>query len=209
VVNLPNVCTILDGSYDDGALNPENACQVCSYMVDPSTWTPRADGASCPRGICIDLVCQPGCVLDDGGTAVPAGPDPDDSCRSCDPATSPNAWIYLPDMTHCNPDGGAGAFCVAGACSGCLSASEVCSNGASCCSRLCDGQRCYSQSLGGTCEDDRSCAEGNYCQLGVCCSPLPGATCQPQIQGSWCCGDAGLQCVVAVGSSIGTCQAAQ
>ena len=167
VVGVPNVCTILDGSYDDGALNPDNPCQICSYLINPGTWTSLADGTACPLGICIDLKCQPGCVIDGGG-AVPAGTDPDDSCRSCVPSTSTTDWVYLPDMAHCNPDGGAGAFCVAGQCSGCFSATEVCSNGSACCSQLCDGQRCYDQTLGGSCEDDRSCASGNHCQQEVC-----------------------------------------
>jgi hypothetical protein len=174
-------------------------------MANPGAWTAFADGTPCPLGICIGLVCQPGCVIDGGG-AVREGPDPNDPCRSCVPATSTTSWVYLPDMTHCNPDGGAGAFCVSGACNGCLSATEVCVNGSSsCCSRLCDGQRCYDQSLGGTCEDDRSCASGNHCQQGVCCSPIPGTTCHIQLQGSWCCADAGLTCVVS--GMAGYCQA--
>jgi hypothetical protein len=204
VVAFPNVCTILDGSYDDGALNPANPCQVCSYTSNPGTWTSLPDTTPCPLGICIGLVCQPGCVVDGG--AIPEGPDPNDPCRSCIPATSTTDWIYLPDMTHCNPDGGAGAFCVSGLCNGCLSSTEVCFNGSACCSRLCDGQRCYDQTLGGTCEDDRSCASGNHCQQSVCCSPFAGVTCRPLLQGSWCCADAGLECLVNVGSQVGTCQ---
>jgi hypothetical protein len=204
VIGVPNICIVLDGSFDDGTLNPENDCQICNYMGNPITWTPLADGTACSAGICINQLCQPGCILDSG--IVPAGPDPDDSCRSCRPGTTMTDWVYLPDMTHCNPDGGAGAFCLGGFCNGCLSATEVCSNGAPCCSRLCDGQRCYSQRQGGPCADDRSCSADNRCQQGVCCSPLAGSTCQPQSQGSWCCADAGLQCVVNTGSSIGICQ---
>jgi len=204
VIGVPNVCTVSDGAFPDGTLNPDNPCQTCNYNEDSVAWTNFADGTACPDGICIGLVCQPGCIIDGG--VFREGPDGDNPCRSCLPATSTTDWISLPDMAHCNPDGGAGAFCVAGLCNGCLSSSEVCSNGSGCCSRLCDGQRCYDQTLGGTCEDDRSCASGNHCQQGVCCSPFAGVTCHPQSQGSWCCADAGLQCVVSSGSSIGTCQ---
>jgi len=202
VVNVPNRCEILDGSYDDSTPNPANECQVCNYGSNIFGWTAQPDGTPCSGGVCINQLCQAGCIV--GGVAVPEGKDPANSCRACVPATSTTDWTYSPDMAPCSPDGGAGAFCVAGQCSGCLTATQVCSNGAACCSRLCDGQRCYDQSLGGICEDDRSCATGNHCSpgTGVCCSPNVGVECQND---DWCCAPA-LHCQVNMGSAIGTCQ---
>jgi hypothetical protein len=197
-VGVPNLCEIFDASFADGLTNPANVCQTCNYQADPFVWTALADGTPCPQGICIQQLCQPGCVID--GTAVPEGTDPGDRCRACVPGSSPMAWVYSPDKTPCRPDGGAGAFCVSGVCNGCLAATEVCTNGGDCCSRLCDGQRCFDQSLGGICEDDRSCTPGDRCQDGYCCTSASNQTCADDRS---CCRP--IHCT-AMGTIGGTCQ---
>jgi hypothetical protein len=201
LVANPYVCTILDASFVDGTLDPGNPCQACNYERDPQTWTVLADGTSCPRGICIQQLCQPGCVI--AGMAVRAGTDPNEPCRACEPGTSTNDWVLSRDQTPCRPASGAGAFCVKGICDGCLAAGEVCSNGADCCSRLCDGQRCYDQLLGGGCEDDRSCSPGVQCQRGVCCSLDAGSGC---FANDWCCPTTSLRCMVPTLNAIGECR---
>ncbi len=198
VVGVPTRCELPDPSFVDGTANPENDCQVCNYEADPFVWTGLADGTPCPEGICIGQLCQPGCIID--GVAVPAGRDPSDDCRSCDPNNSPMAWVLAADKTACRPDSGAGAFCVSGTCNGCLSATEVCGNGVDCCSRLCDGQRCYNQQIGGVCEDDRSCSPDDHCQNGYCCTSQSNLTC---MNDNACC--LPTHCT-AVGMTPGTCQ---
>ena len=126
-------CDISGTSYENGAVNPANACEVCQSYVSTSTWSSTADGTSCGSGqVCHLGTCGAGCLID-GHYAGAGAVNPAGTCQTCQPSTSTTAW------SGC----GAGETCNAGSCMpGCMvggtfyapgegnDAGELCNNGA-------------------------------------------------------------------------------
>jgi hypothetical protein len=68
-----NGCVIGSVSIASGALNPNNACQVCEPSISTNSWTMSSDGAPCGTGeVCVSGACtavDAGATVDAGGTA--------------------------------------------------------------------------------------------------------------------------------------------
>ena len=105
-------CFIGGTYYASGAVDPANACQVCTPATSTTAWTPRPAGTACGAGsVCSGGTCNAGCYID-GSYRASATLDPSNDCRACNPASSTTTWSVRPNNSTC----GTAQFCTAGAC---------------------------------------------------------------------------------------------
>lgn len=158
-------CTIDGASYDDGAVNPDDFCQVCDVAA-PTIWSPR-----------FHPDCPPPCLIAD--VLYPYGAvNPANECEFCDGGSN---WTRADSSLGC---GNGEGICCDGVCSancdsdGCTvdgahypdgtvnpaNECEYCSAAASATS--------WSSDTFGRCgpNQDRWCCAGVCCDLGVCCN---------------------------------------
>ncbi|HEY7031957.1 MAG TPA: hypothetical protein VH482_11540, partial [Thermomicrobiales bacterium] len=144
----PCGCQIGGKSYGEGAVNPDNPCQVCDPVLDQFSWSPAADDTSCGtiQVCCGGTCCGPnercglggsceqsnnGCAI--GGVTYPAGMEnPTNSCAVCDPSQSRTDWSPVPDNTACGANGD--QICCNGVC---------CRRGMCCTGGHCDVEFCH------------------------------------------------------------------
>ncbi len=184
-------CTIGGATYQSGAFNPQDLCQICEPSTDPGGWTAVAGGNACGSGnVCTAAgTCTAGCAI--GAAGYPAGAaNSADICQVCTPALTANGWSAGNDNVVC----GAGKICRGGACiAGCaingflspgaLSPNEPCQScqptvSITSYSPLPDGTGCQDTDgnvvcKGGlctsTCTGAKSCPSANdVCQAGAC-----------------------------------------
>jgi hypothetical protein len=137
---------------------------------------------SCVDGTCCDRACDGACEGCSSGTCAPyaAGTDPDDECDAADATTcgrsgscdGAGACALHAEGTVCAPVScAAGVQTQARTCDG----DGVCTDrGTIDCAPLgCSGDRCA-----GSCADDLACADGEFCDTGLCVPALAqGLTC--------------------------------
>ncbi len=116
----PEGCTIDSVPYADGAVNPDNECQICAVAVSTTSWSsggfggcgPNGDrfcagGVCCDLGICPDLAldvcgdyCDDVCVIGDilyyNGDRNPAN-----GCEQCAAHTSHTSWTLVAPNYFC------------------------------------------------------------------------------------------------------------
>jgi MYXO-CTERM domain-containing protein len=105
-------CYINGTLYAAGAVNPANACQVCTPTSSTSAWSTASNGTSCGTGeVCSAGACVADCFI--GGVLFPAGTvNPANACQVCTPASSTTTWSNEPNGTSC----AAGEVCSSGSC---------------------------------------------------------------------------------------------
>ena len=166
-------CVIGGVTYDAGAFEPGQGCQVCDPAT-PGAWssfTGVPAAGTCAQGdeVCNAGACAAGCIV--GGAFIAAGHSGSNACQLCDPSVS---RTQLQPLTFV-PDGGcaAGEVCSAGACTaGCVidgsfespGAANAASNGCQSCDPTSGVTAWTNASDGTTCTS----ANGHYCQAGVC-----------------------------------------
>jgi hypothetical protein len=160
---------------DDG--KPCTTGDVCTGGA--CAGTPVADGTGCGTGlVCFGATCQAGCVVA-GVFYAPDADDPNNTCRSCQPAVSATAFTPKPDNSPCN-DGNActqtdtcqGGTCVGGNPVVCT-ASDQCHDVGTCdtSTGLCSNP---AKADGFPCDDGSACTAGDQCIGGTC---APGPSC--------------------------------
>lgn len=114
--NCTTGCHIGNKWYTDGYINPQNACQACSYS-STTNWS-SLNGASCGTGkVCEDSGCwtSNACTVN-GAVYAEGAQNPQNPCEVCDPTQSLHTFVNRPDGTIC----GAG-LCNTGNCyDGCI-----------------------------------------------------------------------------------------
>ena len=194
--------TCMAGCFVDGAvrapaaLDPNNGCQVCDPAVSTGAWTVLGDGAGCGAGkVCAEGACAAGCFID-GAARKLDELDPDNACRSCQPAKSTKDWTNLANGAACGnaqvcANGSCGTSCVVAgmtyltgvtnpqnACESCqpgknstgfsaLANGTACGNGKVCKAAACIAG-CF---IGGVVQNPSALRPGNSCQ--IC---LPGTS---------------------------------
>jgi hypothetical protein len=105
-------CFIGGSLFTSGALNPNDACQVCTPSGSTSTWALLPNGTGCGTGkVCNGGSCVGECYI--GGSFYGAGIGKTGSaCQACEPVTSTTGWSNAPDGTSC----GGGEVCASGSC---------------------------------------------------------------------------------------------
>jgi len=149
-----------------GATNPSNACESCQPATSTSVFSARPDGTACASGsVCSSRTCAAGCFID-GLVRAPAATDPNNGCRSCQPATSTTAWTSRNDGSSC----GNGQLCQAGACgSGCSIGGTSYASGALNPSNTCSScQPATSTTAFTPLSDGTSCGAGQVCSTAAC-----------------------------------------
>jgi hypothetical protein len=118
----PCECLIANETYPEGALNPNNQCQVCNPHDVSDLWSPIDDGVRCNAPLegvreCCDGVC---CAEDeccrgdrtcgacectiDGVTWPRAAANPANECEICSPAVDHERWTPLTEGSFCGPN---------------------------------------------------------------------------------------------------------
>ena len=151
-----NPCT-----HDDACKG--GACKGTTYSCD--------DGIACTvdtcdgLGSCAYSVAAAKCFIDSACFA--AGPDPDEPCRQCIPATSQTEW-QLADSVACD-DGDpctTGDTCALGVCT---AGSDDCDDGNPCTDDACDAETgCTHTPIEGACDDGDPCTGPDTCVEGEC-----------------------------------------
>jgi hypothetical protein len=167
--NTGTTCVIEGVAYNDGHVNPKNACQACILATSSVAWTPTDEGKVCGSpGICHAGACSNGCLIAnvyyDQST-----PNPNDACSICDIAKSATAWSTNSDGTAC----GAGKICRTGSCqAGCeiggtfYAPSALLPNGCQTC------QPDKSTTNATPVADDTACGQSGKCFTGRCIEPI-------------------------------------
>ncbi len=169
-------CFIGGHRYDEGDLNPANACERCTPSAATLAWspmaaasacddgnactteacdgagrcatTPVADGTACGTGsFCDEGVCSDRCLIE--GVLYESGDaNPENACEACDPAAANDAWSPTDEGSACDDEN-------------------------ECTEDACDGAgACVSTSA----PDGTACGEaGHVCAAGVCTTPMPDA----------------------------------
>jgi len=185
-------CEIGGNTYDSGAANPANACQLCKPAASSSTWSNVDEGSPCTGGVCSGGICQIACWI--GGTLVGAGiTNSSNACQLCKPATAASAWSSVGDGTSC----GSGPTCSGTTKSyghwTCQGGSCVQPSPTTCPSTGCDTST-------GLCKD--ACGTGSTAgpvQCGTtCCTTdefcLSNTNCAPKAGPGWACPNGSAQC---------------
>lgn len=161
----PDQCDIDGECWDNEAPNPDNACEVCSVIVDTLTWSPN-DAGTCDDGTACTSNdrCQDGVCLGDATVCSDGNDCTDDSC---DDATGEcvyaNNTAPCVSATPCNA-----AICDAGAC---VQTSDIkdCDDGNVCTDDSCDDALgCVNAANSATCDDGNACTTGDTCAAGNC-----------------------------------------
>ena len=116
-VQLDTGCLIDNQCIEDGAINPDNDCQLCDPAQNTTDWSNQSDGASCDSGDSLDCTagscsagtCEveitEGCLIDnqciEEGTT-----NPDNECQVCDSSQDNEAYSPASEGTPCGE-----AFC--------------------------------------------------------------------------------------------------
>jgi MYXO-CTERM domain-containing protein len=119
---LPNACLIAGTCVAGGTQDPLDDCRACQPAQSTSTYTTKADGASCTSDnlsctadICTAGACthpqQAGTCLIGGACFKPGDLDPSDACQECTPGASAQGWSPVPG---CVADAGTDASTDAG-----------------------------------------------------------------------------------------------
>jgi hypothetical protein len=104
---LPRYCLIGGACYPEGAWRPGYPCQSCQPSVNPTGWTNRTPGSSCPDeglactsdvcdagGVCTHPIAAGNCLISGvcytNGTHSPSNP-----CQSCQSSVTQTAWSNL------------------------------------------------------------------------------------------------------------------
>ena len=183
-------CLIGDICHEEGAMDPDNACQLCSQVDSQEEWTVLADGYVCAVGqVCYQGFC---CNATANCTGKECGADDcGGNCGNClgsQDACLNGSCVCIPQCEgmECGDDG-CGANC--GTCNG---AQDLCIAGACVCQPECTGHQCGGDGCGGSCGE---CAGQDLCVNHQC-------VCQPACDGLEC-GDDGC------GDVCGLCNGAQ
>jgi hypothetical protein len=204
------ICLISGSRFDAGAPNPFNICQDCAPQTNSLDWSSQPDGLHCQAAeVCVGGNCTGGCFLDGGFVAPDAG-NPAQSCETCSPSSTVDAWSTRPDGFDCS----AGQVCASGACaadcfiggtlqtSGGVDPADPCE---SCVPSGPGGTHAWTASADGL---NSACGSGNVCRSGSCAagcfidgqyrapgSTNPGNPCQvcnpTNATGSWSNGNEG------------------
>lgn len=196
-VHLPkNHCSIGGVSFESGAANPNNPCELCDPSAGAFQWTARPAGHACPAdGLdCTADACDgagacrhelaAGCLI--GGQCVGAGAlDPASDCRACNPALATSRYSARAKGEACADDGDPGTLDV------------------------CDGRSgCVHQAKGACTIDGQAIAAGtenpsNPCQV---CDPARSASGWANRVQGFPCPDDGLACTRDACDGAGACQ---
>jgi cysteine-rich repeat protein len=189
-------CEIDGQVFDDGSMNPENACQWCDSRTESQGWSNRAAGSVCADDglACTTDVCDgagmcghelfEGCLIE--GRCIGAGGSPTGvDCMECNPEKSTSAYSVKPQGESCGSENGD---------EGTL---DVCDENGQC-----------THAPKGQCRiDGKLWPEGASNPMNECevCSPTvsyDGWT--PRVAGYGCASD-GLECTVDVCDGAGIC----
>jgi hypothetical protein len=139
-------CEIDGEVYEELAVNPANACEVCDPVLERFAWSPQADdsacgaggeqvccgGVCCAEGECCTLegVCEPcNCTIDEVEYEEDAV-NPENECEVCSPSDDKTAWSPAHDGDSCGPNVDqvccGGVCCPEGQCCGEAGACEPC-----------------------------------------------------------------------------------
>ncbi len=111
-----STCTISGVVYQNGAVDPANACLKCASTQTTTAWSPVAGGTSCGTGqACFSGACLRTCTLSNGGVY---GEGQMASCGVCNPDVSTTTLTPVPEGSTCvaGSTGGTAAVCHVGAC---------------------------------------------------------------------------------------------
>ncbi|MCA9519591.1 MAG: hypothetical protein KC609_01400 [Myxococcales bacterium] len=185
-------CLIGGVCYANGALNPQNKCQVCNASASATSWSTRScqDGLSCTADTCDPTVgCLfsangQGCYID-GSCYTSNQKNPSNSCEVCKSA-KPTKWSV--DNTLCDD----GLDCTTDSCD---TGTQSCKNVYNANSGKClIAGACYSggeknpQNKCQSCDPSRPKTwSGTACPLGQTCNPSWG-TCGTTCSASKPCG---------------------
>jgi hypothetical protein len=128
---VPCFCSIGIDRYEDGEVNPSNACQYCDPTRDQDDWTTASDGTFCGEGrVCCNGECCSPSECCDGvqctsvncpdqceilGQPVEAGVRNEaNNCQECNPDLNRFDWTLVDDNTSCG--GVPGRVCCNGEC---------------------------------------------------------------------------------------------
>ncbi|MDD5307170.1 MAG: kelch repeat-containing protein, partial [Deltaproteobacteria bacterium] len=149
---VPSQCDIDGALYADGAVNPENECQVCNAALSATSWSVGTDGTECSNGLCHTGSCSfDECLIN--GTWYEAGAAVT-GCTYCSPATSSTSATNRP----AGFDGGCGtSTCAVDTCAG-----NVFYDYPGTCQKTCNAS--------GSCDSSCTCtASQTACTAGGCC----------------------------------------
>ncbi|MBS2028368.1 MAG: hypothetical protein JST54_10725 [Deltaproteobacteria bacterium] len=171
-----NACKIGGTLYADGAVNPNNACEVCTAAVSTSAWSPGNEGANCDDGnLCNGVsTCSTGTCTQ---TTPPVDCSVAPTCysavgASCDTTSGQCQFVAENPGTACGTgtDGGVDHVCdglggcvactAGGACAptnACHLGAYSCSTGAAVCT-----------DTGTNAPDGTNCGPNAYCNGGSC-----------------------------------------
>jgi streptogramin lyase len=173
-------CVVGGTYYAASAMDPNDACHVCTPSMSTSAWTNAMDGNNCGGGqVCSAGQCGTQCVI--GGMMYASGAtNPSDVCQSCQPGKSASAWSTLSDGSGC---GTAGMICASGQCTadcfigGTVYGSGV-ANAANSCQTCQPGMNTMAWTTlgnGATC----GTGSGMVCYQGNCAACAAGTMCTP------------------------------
>ncbi len=162
---VPGTCLVDNLCYDQGGLNPANACEVCDALTTSSGFTPRADATACDAdadGCSVGDMCQAGVCV--------AGPAPD--CSDAFPCTEDVCVSNGPTSFTCDHPVAAGGCLISDTCYG-----DGDPNPANSC-QLCDAdaasQSWSAQANQTPCDaDGTGCTVDDVCLAGTCQAGSP------------------------------------
>jgi hypothetical protein len=159
-------CGIYSQTYQPGAVNPANPCQICQPAESTVAWSSGPDGVSCaPSEVCSQGSCASACFIN--GTIWAAGAqDPNNPCQSCQPYSNTTGWSNDADGTSC----GAANVCSGGSCIvGCFIDSSVFTSGTTNPGDTCQTCQPYSNTTNwGNVQDGTLCGPDSLCISGTC-----------------------------------------
>jgi hypothetical protein len=108
-------CLVDGGLQLPGAVNPGNACQVCTPTRSGLWWSDQPDGNPCgdAGGVCAAGLCLDGCAVGGAIYSIGAG-SPGNACETCQPNLTPANWSPFTGIPPGGCDGG--QVCAMGAC---------------------------------------------------------------------------------------------
>src|SRR5450631_4256013 len=87
-------CSVDGALVQEGAVNPQNQCQICKAKTNSGAWSSIPAGTACGQGggsFCAGGSCQAGCYIASIFYA-PSTPNPGNGCLGCQPTIAPTAW---------------------------------------------------------------------------------------------------------------------
>jgi len=169
-----NTCAISGKCYTLGAPQPTNSCNICSPLLNNSSWSTLPDNSgcgsdnlactkdSCTGGKCTHMLQSGYCLIANQCYAQNAL-NPSNSCQYCDTAKTTTAWSTANHLSPCT-----GGRCING----------------SCCTNCISGSNCLPGNLDSNCGSQgqacSACSTATQCSQGSCLSkgcfvrPTPG-----------------------------------